>query len=143
MWETALERWQETAATGGAWVTDVWRAGGRADLAPVGWLAVGAVLLTLVAGALVLLWFRVRSGRAGGVDRASLARMTRRPRLIGYAAALLLLAGFGGWSVIAPLASAAIAPGVVSPDGNRKTIQHLEGGIIRAIHVREGDLVAA
>jgi HlyD family secretion protein/epimerase transport system membrane fusion protein len=31
---------------------------------------------------------------------------------------------------------------VVSPDGYRKTIQHLEGGIVQAIHVREGDIVA-
>src|SRR5690606_41255759 len=37
----------------------------------------------------------------------------------------------------------AIAPGVVSPDGNRKTVEHLEGGIVRAIHVREGDRVQA
>ena len=36
-----------------------------------------------------------------------------------------------------------MAPGVVSPDGARKTIQHLEGGIIKSIHVREGDTVAA
>ena len=40
-----------------------------------------------------------------------------------------------------PLASAAVAPGVVSPEGKRKTVQHLEGGIIAAIHVRDGDRV--
>jgi HlyD family type I secretion membrane fusion protein len=144
MWESVFERWQEIAATMEAWYLEMLRAGGRVDFAQVGWPPVGAVLLIPVLAALVLLWFLVRGSRAsGGADRASLARMTRRPRLIGYAAALLLLAGFCGWSLIAPLASAAIAPGVVSPDGNRKTIQHLEGGIIRAIHAREGDIVSA
>lgn len=49
---------------------------------------------------------------------------------------------FGGWAAYAPLESAAIAPGFVSVDTNRKTIQHLEGGIIRDILVRDGDKVA-
>ena len=62
---------------------------------------------------------------------------------MGYGAILLFFGGFGAWAAIATLASAAIAPGVVSPDGSRKTIQHLEGGIVREIHVREGDQVQA
>ena len=72
-----------------------------------------------------------------------LADLTRRPRQLGYVATLFLVIGLGSWSFLAPLAGAAIAPGIISPDGNRKTIQHLEGGIIRAIHVREGDAVTA
>lgn len=47
----------------------------------------------------------------------------------------------GGWMAFAPLSSAAIASGVVSPDGSRKAIQHLEGGIIRDILVKDGDVV--
>lgn len=42
------------------------------------------------------------------------------------------------WSMVAPLYSAAIAPGQVILDSNKKTIQHLEGGIISEILVREG-----
>jgi HlyD family secretion protein len=58
------------------------------------------------------------------------------------------LAGFVGifmlWSVLAPLSSAAIAPGILqSQGGSRKTVQHLEGGIIQKILVREGDIVRA
>lgn len=45
------------------------------------------------------------------------------------------------WSGLAPLYSAAIAPGQVILDSNKKTIQHLEGGIISAILVREGQTV--
>jgi multidrug efflux pump subunit AcrA (membrane-fusion protein) len=53
----------------------------------------------------------------------------------------LMLGGFGVWSLLAPLTSAAVASGVVKVDSYRKTIQHLEGGIIREILVREGDVV--
>ncbi len=53
---------------------------------------------------------------------------------------------FGGlalWSVFAPISSAIIAPGRISVETNRKAIQHLEGGVIDAILVREGETVAA
>jgi HlyD family secretion protein len=53
------------------------------------------------------------------------------------------LGGFGVWAAAAPLAGAAIAPGVVSPDGSRRTVQHLEGGIIRRILVEDGSVVQA
>lgn len=45
------------------------------------------------------------------------------------------------WGGFAPLDSAAIAPGFVALSGNHKTIQHLEGGVIDRILVKEGDLV--
>ena len=51
--------------------------------------------------------------------------------------------GFGTWSTYAPLESAAIAVGTVESESSRKTIQHLEGGIIRQILVADGDVVRA
>ncbi|MGB3210388.1 MAG: HlyD family type I secretion periplasmic adaptor subunit [Desulforhopalus sp.] len=45
------------------------------------------------------------------------------------------------WLSIVPLHGAALAPGVVVVNSKRKTVQHLEGGIIREIMVREGELV--
>src|SRR5215469_4090182 len=51
--------------------------------------------------------------------------------------------GLGTWSTFAPLESAAIALGTVESESSRKTIQHLEGGIISKIHVAEGDVVRA
>jgi HlyD family secretion protein/epimerase transport system membrane fusion protein len=71
----------------------------------------------------------------------SLARATRGTRLFGYTIILIFFGGFGTWSAVASLASAAIAPGVVSPEGSRKTVQHLEGGIVEKIHVKEGQTV--
>jgi HlyD family secretion protein len=53
----------------------------------------------------------------------------------------VFLGGFGGWSAFAPLQSAAMAPGVVAVETYRKTIQHLEGGIIAKILVKDGDYV--
>ncbi len=59
----------------------------------------------------------------------------------------IILAGSLGvflvWAVLARLDGAAVAPGIVSVETNRKTIQHLEGGIIRDLLVRDGDLVQA
>jgi HlyD family type I secretion membrane fusion protein len=60
--------------------------------------------------------------------------------------ALLILVAFGGaftWSFLATLDSAAHAQGTVVVDINRKTIQHLEGGIVAELKVRDGDLVEA
>jgi HlyD family secretion protein len=51
--------------------------------------------------------------------------------------------GLGTWSTVAPLESAAIALGTVESESSRKTIQHLEGGIIKEIRVADGDLVHA
>lgn len=61
---------------------------------------------------------------------------------IGVAVVALFVAGFAIWSTFAPLQSAAIAPGLIGVDTKSKTVQHLEGGIIHRIHVREGQTVA-
>ena len=45
------------------------------------------------------------------------------------------------WGFWAPLTGAVIAPGYVKVDLNRKVVQHQEGGIVRAIRVRDGDRV--
>ena len=63
------------------------------------------------------------------------------PVIVGLVIIALFFGGFGSWAALAPLESAAMAPGVVSVFSNRKTVQHLEGGIIEEILVREGDVV--
>ena len=59
----------------------------------------------------------------------------------GYAALFVFMAIFGVWAATAPLSGAAIATGVVAAAGRNQVVQHLEGGIIRAIHIEEGDRV--
>lgn len=61
----------------------------------------------------------------------------------GYAVIGVFVVGFLLWAAFAPLAGGAIAPGVVSPEGSRRTIQHLEGGIVQDIRVRDGAIVKA
>jgi HlyD family type I secretion membrane fusion protein len=63
--------------------------------------------------------------------------------LAGYAVIALGLGVFGTWAATAPLASGVVAGGVVDVFGNKKIIQHLEGGIINSIRVHEGDVVKA
>jgi HlyD family type I secretion membrane fusion protein len=48
---------------------------------------------------------------------------------------------FLGWALFLPIKSASIADGVIVLDFNRKTIQHLEGGIIDQILVKEGQII--
>jgi HlyD family secretion protein/epimerase transport system membrane fusion protein len=67
----------------------------------------------------------------------------RRPIRAGVLLVGLFFGGLGWWAATAPLAGAAIASGVVSPDGSRRTVQHFEGGIIREILVRDGTSVRA
>jgi epimerase transport system membrane fusion protein len=65
----------------------------------------------------------------------------RPVRLAGYLILLVMLGFFGTWSAFAPLDSAAVATGTVAVKSHRKTVQSLEGGIVKEIRVRDGDLV--
>ena len=67
----------------------------------------------------------------------------RNSVLAGALIIVLFFGGLGGWAAVAPLAGAALAPGVVSPEGSRRIVQHLEGGIIGEILVEDGNHVAA
>ncbi len=79
--------------------------------------------------------------QATPVPTTPLAR-SRELVLAGAALIGIFVIGFGAWSAVAPLESAAIASGYVVSASNRKTVQHLEGGIIGAILVRDGDTVS-
>ncbi len=69
--------------------------------------------------------------------------IARKPIRAGMLMIVVVFGVFGLWSVLAPIDSAAVAPGQVVLDFNKKTIQHLEGGIIKEILVREGEEVKA
>jgi HlyD family type I secretion membrane fusion protein len=68
---------------------------------------------------------------------------TGRALTFGMIVTVLLFGGFITWATMAPLAEAALAPGQIRVEGTRRTIQHLEGGVIREILVRDGDRVRA
>lgn len=64
-----------------------------------------------------------------------------RPAIIGLIVFLVGIMGFAYWASTAELSSAAVAKGSFIATGSNKTIQHLEGGIIKEIKAAEGDLV--
>ena len=62
---------------------------------------------------------------------------------IGLGMLLLWVGGFGVWAGLAPLEAPSSRPGTFVATGQNKHVQHLEGGIIRDLLVKEGDLVEA
>jgi membrane fusion protein len=63
--------------------------------------------------------------------------------LLVFVLSIGLVAGVGGWAVTTELSSAVVAPGIVVVDSNVKKIQHLTGGIVSRILVKEGEKVHA
>ena len=64
-----------------------------------------------------------------------------RPMIWGVGLIAFTVIGLGGWSSVARVDSAALATGTIAVESNRRTIQHLEGGIVQEILVREGSVV--
>jgi HlyD family secretion protein len=65
----------------------------------------------------------------------------RRPAAIGLTAIVVGFGGFLVWSFSADLDSAAVASGSVIADSKKKTVSHLEGGILSSVLIAEGDRV--
>jgi HlyD family type I secretion membrane fusion protein len=67
----------------------------------------------------------------------------RKYAAIGWVILLLFFGVLGTWAAIAPLNGAVVSQAVVKVEGNRKTLQHLDGGIVRDLKIKEGDHVNA
>ena len=67
----------------------------------------------------------------------------RGPLMLGGLALVLLVGGFGLWSVTTEIAGAVVASGQVEVEQNRQVVQHPDGGVVADIHVKDGDLVEA
>lgn len=65
----------------------------------------------------------------------------KMPLIIGTIALVILVAGFGGWGVLANIAGAIIASGQIEVEQNRQIIQHPDGGVVASVHVSEGERV--
>ncbi|MGN8550422.1 HlyD family type I secretion periplasmic adaptor subunit [Bradyrhizobium sp. 13971] len=79
---------------------------------------------------------RESAGKSGVPDDS-----IRGVALAGWLIIAAFFFGLGAWAVTAPLNGAVVANAVVKVDGNRKSLQHLDGGIVKELHVREGDRV--
>jgi epimerase transport system membrane fusion protein len=72
-------------------------------------------------------------------SRDQAARLSRT----GWCAIFGAIVPIGLWATFAPLSMAVIAPAFVKVDLNRRPVQHLEGGIVREVLVRDGEHVKA
>ena len=69
------------------------------------------------------------------------SRQPWRPIVAGMVILLVAVVGFGIWAATAPLSSAVVAQGTIIFEGKRKSVQHLEGGIVGEILAKDGDRV--
>ncbi|TQV73275.1 HlyD family type I secretion periplasmic adaptor subunit [Denitrobaculum tricleocarpae] len=63
--------------------------------------------------------------------------------VFGLLVVVLMFGGIAGWTIGTSIEGAVVAPGMVAVESNRKTVQHLEGGIVGEIYVQEGDYAQA
>ncbi|UCI06128.1 HlyD family type I secretion periplasmic adaptor subunit [Mesorhizobium sp. B1-1-8] len=76
-----------------------------------------------------------------GADAAGEPDSIRAPVWIGVAIVVAFFGVFGGWAALAPLNGAVLADAVVKVEGNRKSVQHFDGGTVKEIRVKDGDIV--
>lgn len=76
-------------------------------------------------------------------QEAARAYSARGPIMAGLVSLLILVGGFGGWSVATKIAGAVVASGQIEVEQNRQVVQHPDGGVVEAIYVKEGDRVEA
>ena len=67
----------------------------------------------------------------------------RGPLISGFVTLLLLVGGFGGWSVLTTITGAVIASGQIEVAQNRQIVQHPDGGVVETIAISEGASVRA
>ena len=75
------------------------------------------------------------------MSNPSLARVTRSINThiwFGVLFMLVLIGGIGGWAMFSAIEGAVISPGTVSVRSHKKQVQHLDGGVIKEIKVRDG-----
>lgn len=65
----------------------------------------------------------------------------RLPTFVGFGAMAILIAGLGIWATQAQIDGAVVASGRVIVDRNRQAVQHPDGGVVKAVLVKEGDSI--
>lgn len=83
------------------------------------------------------------SGQAGVADKPRAASDTKGLFRFGWGLVALLFGGLALWSVFAPFEGAVLASGAIAVESNQQAVQHLEGGIVGELYVKEGDRVVA
>ncbi|RWM24381.1 HlyD family type I secretion periplasmic adaptor subunit [Mesorhizobium sp.] len=79
----------------------------------------------------------------GAKDAGANPDSIRGPVWVGVLIIVAFFGVFGGWAAVAPLNGAVLADAVVKVEGNRKSVQHFDGGTVKEIRVKDGDIVKA
>lgn len=66
----------------------------------------------------------------------------RRALLLGFGGVVVLVGGLSAWSVFASISGAVIASGRVEVETRNQVVEHIDGGTVSEILVRDGDVVA-
>ena len=74
---------------------------------------------------------------AGGAPSDSISKVS----LAGWLIIAIFFGGIGTWAMTAPLNGAVVGNAVIKIEGNRKSVQHLDGGIVKEMRIKEGDKV--
>ncbi len=74
-------------------------------------------------------------------NTADMPTSDRGIRRVGMTIVLVTFGLFGTWAAFAPLGNAVYGSGIVTVQSYRKTVQHLEGGIVKELLARDGDMV--
>jgi epimerase transport system membrane fusion protein len=74
-------------------------------------------------------------------NTADMPTSDRGIRRVGMTIVLVTFGLFGTWAAFAPLGNAVYGNGIVTVQSYRKTVQHLEGGIVKELLARDGDTV--
>lgn len=75
------------------------------------------------------------------VEKSSKIFSSSLPSVVGFLSVATLVAGFGTWAAVAQIDGAVIASGRIVVDRNRQAVQHLDGGVVKEVLVKEGDTV--
>ena len=76
-------------------------------------------------------------------DRPAHRRFSaRRGLILGLGGVVLLLGGVAGWGVFASISGAVVATGRVAVESRNHAVEHIDGGTVREVLVRDGDVVA-
>src|SRR5215813_1177084 len=84
---------------------------------------------------------RASTAPAAHAGARSMSDSMRSAAIAGWSIIALFFGVLGAWAVTAPLNGAVVANGFVKVETNRKSVQHLDGGIVKVLRVKEGDRV--
>ena len=92
-------------------------------------------------------WRSIWSGHHTGSENGGPSGDWQTPARRGFAVVFLTFVVFGGWAGLASIDGAVVAPGAIVVESDRKTVQHLEGGIVQNLmvtgdaHVEQGQVL--